>query len=168
MTRLPGPPEQPPRTSADSSRQPSDEIIRKDERLGQPLPMTPVPELLKASMKTKQETHAGVTGISTRAARSHRRPQSLISGVVLQKQTLHRPGQTIQSSGVYDVIHNTHDEEDQYIHHQLICIKGLTFPKCSRCGGDVRFRLLVAYQYVASNEYFEKSFSSGRLGRLLE
>jgi hypothetical protein len=51
----------------------------------------------------------------------------------------YRPGQLIEESGVYQVVHDSHR-----LMHQVTLLEGGCFPACRRCGGAVRFEWLRA------------------------
>jgi hypothetical protein len=62
-----------------------------------------------------------------------------------------KPGQKVEASGIYDVIHDpAHDK------HQVTCVYGDSFPPCNHCGHHVRFRLAVAATHVNNHEHFKK------------
>jgi len=50
----------------------------------------------------------------------------------------HRPGQTIEQSGVYRVYHHAHR-----LPHSVFIPSGTVLPKCRRCGDKVEFGLLL-------------------------
>lgn len=58
--------------------------------------------------------------------------------------SLFHPGDTCQSSGVYEVIHDGHESR----YHELTVVRGEPFPPCRQCLG-VHFRLLRAATHVA-------------------
>jgi hypothetical protein len=63
-----------------------------------------------------------------------------------------KPGQTVEASGIYDVIHDpVHAKQ-----HQVTCVYGDPFPPCNPCGHHVRFRLSVAATHVGNHEHFKK------------
>lgn len=51
----------------------------------------------------------------------------------------YRPGQLVEESGVYRVVHDSHR-----LMHQVTLVKGARFPECKRCGVAVRFAWLGA------------------------
>ena len=53
-------------------------------------------------------------------------------------ETEFQPGDICTQSGVYQVIHRAHR-----LPHKVVIAKGDTFPRCQRCGDDVRFWLLT-------------------------
>ncbi len=55
-----------------------------------------------------------------------------------------RPGDTCQSSGVYEVVHDGHESR----HHELTVVRGEPFPPCRQCL-SVQYRLVRAATHVA-------------------
>jgi len=163
MKKLSEPPEKPPRASSDSSKQPSDETIARDGRFGQPLPMTPVGDLLKVSLSGRQAPSMGPVNSRGHVSRSTRRGHPIVGGGVLRKRVVCRPGDPITVSGIYEVIHEAHIENGDKTSQELICIKGGRFPSCARCAVDVRFRLIQIYQHIGDSEYFRKAHAMLRL-----
>ena len=49
-----------------------------------------------------------------------------------------RVGESILASGVYRVYHNRHR-----VSHEVSLFAGETFPRCSKCGEDVHFELIL-------------------------
>jgi hypothetical protein len=48
-----------------------------------------------------------------------------------------RPGEQVPASGVFVVVHIDHRPE-----HEVILLSSQTFPACSVCGDQVRFRVV--------------------------
>jgi len=163
MKKLSKPPEEPPGASSDSSRQPSDETIAKDGRFGQPLPMTPVRDLVKASLSGRQAPSMGTVGSRSQVSRGTRKGHPIVGRLLLHKRVVSRPGDPITVSGIYEVIHEAHIENGDKTSQELICIKGGQFPSCARCALGVRFRLVQAYQHIGDSEYFRKAHGMLRL-----
>ena len=57
------------------------------------------------------------------------------------------PGETVQTSGVYTVIHREHRAE-----HEVTMLAGTVFPTCAVCGSDVRFRLVSGVSPSAASD----------------
>ncbi len=55
-----------------------------------------------------------------------------------------RPGDTCQSSGVYEVVHDGHESR----HRELTVVRGEPFPPCRQCL-SVQYRLVRAATHVA-------------------
>jgi hypothetical protein len=51
----------------------------------------------------------------------------------------YRTGLKIRESGIYKVIHSKHR-----LPHEVTLLKGESFPRCSKCGSAVEFKLLRA------------------------
>lgn len=49
-----------------------------------------------------------------------------------------QPGDICIHAGLYEVIHREHR-----LSHQVVVSAGDVFPRCKRCGADVRFRLIM-------------------------
>jgi hypothetical protein len=62
-----------------------------------------------------------------------------------------KPGQIVQASGIYDVIHDPVHEAK----HQVTCVYGNPFPPCNHCGHHVRFRLAVAATHINNHDHFK-------------
>jgi hypothetical protein len=63
------------------------------------------------------------------------------------------PGQTVQVSGIYDVLHDpAHTQR-----HQVTCVYGEPFPPCRTCKHGVRYRLAVAAIHVTSHDDLKRS-----------
>jgi hypothetical protein len=53
-------------------------------------------------------------------------------------KTQHKPGETVQKSGIYRVLHQHHRQP-----HEASCRAGEMFPPCRTCGSRVRFELVL-------------------------
>jgi hypothetical protein len=62
-----------------------------------------------------------------------------------------KPGDEVQASGIYDVIH----DPVHTARHQVTCVYGKKFPPCNHCGHHVRFRLAVAAIHITSHDHFK-------------
>lgn len=58
-------------------------------------------------------------------------------------------GETIVHSGIYRVAHSGHR-----VTHYVILLSGDTFPRCARCGDQVRFQLFEATTDLKSDPDF--------------
>lgn len=63
---------------------------------------------------------------------------------------LFRPGEKVERSGIYKVLHDPKHTED----HEVTCVFGEPFPPCRGCTHP-RFRLERAAQHIKSNEHFK-------------
>jgi hypothetical protein len=62
-----------------------------------------------------------------------------------------RPGQRVQQSGIYNVIH-----DNQHLQrHQVTCVYGESFPPCNHCGQNVRFKLAMAAIHIRKHKSFK-------------
>lgn len=61
-----------------------------------------------------------------------------------------RPGQTVEVSGIYRVIHDPNHTEE----HDVTCVKGKKFPPCNHCGHNVRFKLKQAAHHIDTHKHF--------------
>ena len=66
-----------------------------------------------------------------------------------------KPGDTVPTSGLYEVMHDKLDGDDHAHPHQVIAISGTVFPPCRGCHGWVRFRLHQAAEHVEAHEHFK-------------
>jgi hypothetical protein len=66
--------------------------------------------------------------------------------------TEYKPGQEVERSGIYKVVHDNYHAQD----HEVTCVFGKRFPPCHHCGPSVRFLLVRAAQHIDSNEYFRR------------
>jgi hypothetical protein len=48
-----------------------------------------------------------------------------------------QPAEQVPESGVYQVLHYRHR-----LYHEVTMVRGSSFPYCSECGNNVRFRLV--------------------------
>src|SRR3989337_3176595 len=63
-----------------------------------------------------------------------------------------RPGDTCQSSGVYEVIHDGHESR----HRELTVVRGEPFPPCRQCL-SVQYRLARAATHVAQGASIDQA-----------
>ena len=67
-----------------------------------------------------------------------------------------RPGETVPTSGVYRVRHESHRGE-----HLVTAIKGEVLPACRSCGANVSFELADQADYVAHERDFKQMSAAG-------
>lgn len=60
----------------------------------------------------------------------------------------YKPGDEVEASGVYKVIHDSAKE------HEVTIVHGAHFPACRHCGMHPRFVAVKLAQHVESNEHF--------------
>ena len=65
-----------------------------------------------------------------------------------------KPGEKVESSGIYDVLHDKLDGETHAGHHRVTVIAGSVFPHCRGCREWVRFRLYEAAEHIATDAHF--------------
>lgn len=63
--------------------------------------------------------------------------------------TQYSVGETIVQSGVYRVLHTGHR-----VSHYVVLLAGESFPRCARCGDQVRFELFEATTDLKSDPDF--------------
>lgn len=63
---------------------------------------------------------------------------------------LYSPGESVPSSGIYKVVHDTEHTEE----HEVTCVYGKRFPPCNHCGENVRFKALKIARHIETNENF--------------
>lgn len=63
------------------------------------------------------------------------------------KRTAYHPGDTVPTSGIYDVLHDKNHLQP----HQVTCIKGAKFPPCHGCGDKVVFCLAKAALHLSED-----------------
>jgi hypothetical protein len=66
-----------------------------------------------------------------------------------------QPADQVPESGVYQVLHYRHR-----LYHEVTLLRGCTFPSCSECGDNVRFRLVRSAPQIKDDRNF--SVSRGR------
>jgi hypothetical protein len=66
-----------------------------------------------------------------------------------------KPGETVRTSGIYDVLHDRLDGDTHADRHQVTAIVGTIFPRCRGCREWVRFRLYQAAEHIATDPHFE-------------
>lgn len=62
---------------------------------------------------------------------------------------MHRTGEEISESGIYRVHHGQHR-----LPHEVTLLSGKRFPRCSKCGEEVRFELLRAARVETHHHSF--------------
>jgi hypothetical protein len=65
----------------------------------------------------------------------------------------YRPGDTVRTSGIYEVIH----DREHRASHEVVMISGDQFPPCDTCRERVRFKLVRAATYI----FFDQDFETG-------
>jgi len=66
-----------------------------------------------------------------------------------------QPGERVEFTGIYDVIHDKIDGEHHAHNHQVIATAGRVFPRCKACHEWVRFQLAEEAQDLDNNPQFE-------------
>ena len=54
-----------------------------------------------------------------------------------RRRTRYEPGQVVPKTGIYKIYHSGHR-----LMHEATLVEASRFPKCKRCGNDVRFVLV--------------------------
>jgi hypothetical protein len=67
---------------------------------------------------------------------------------------VYKPGDKAPQSGVYRVVHKQHRPE-----HEVTLFRSEQFPRCNRCGDEVRFSLARIAQSIRDDEDFRVSKS---------
>jgi hypothetical protein len=62
----------------------------------------------------------------------------------------YKPGDTVEHSGIYRVLHDNHAEE-----HEVTCVYGKKFPPCHDKGCHPRFVVVKLAQHIEHNEHFK-------------
>jgi len=78
-----------------------------------------------------------------------------IRGDMTTKSDVFKPGDTVPSSGIYDVDHDKLDGDDHAQPHQVTALHGEIFPPCRCCQDLVRFRLNQAAEHVLTHDHFK-------------
>lgn len=65
-------------------------------------------------------------------------------------ENVYRPGDPVPQTGVYRVEHDGHRGD-----HEATLLDGGNFPRCHRCGENVRFSLLRAAARIQGDRDFE-------------
>ena len=63
-----------------------------------------------------------------------------------------RPGDPVRESGIYEVIHGG----DHRQAHEVVMLRGTSFPLCDSCDDKVRFRLIRTAPYIFQDGDFEE------------
>ncbi len=71
---------------------------------------------------------------------------------------LFQPGDAVSTAGVYQLLHYRHR-----LPHEAIILQGQSFPACSECGNNLRFRLVRAALPIEDDRNFRvaKSHKAG-------
>jgi hypothetical protein len=59
------------------------------------------------------------------------------------------PAGQVPESGVYQVLHYRHR-----LYHEVTLLRGNSFPRCSECGDNVRFRLVRLAPLISDDRNF--------------
>jgi hypothetical protein len=65
-----------------------------------------------------------------------------------------KPGDEVETSGIYDVSHDSLDGDTHAQHHRVTVIAGTIFPDCRGCREWVRFRLHLAAEHIGADPHF--------------
>jgi len=71
------------------------------------------------------------------------------------KGDLFKSGDTVPTSGIYDVLHDKLDGDDHAHTHHVTAVRGEVFPQCRGCRDSVRFRLHLPAEHIAAHDHFE-------------
>lgn len=63
-----------------------------------------------------------------------------------------RPGNKVQLSGVYKVIHG----REHAAPHYVTVLFGDIFPSCLKCSNEVRFELAISAAHVNAHPHFQR------------
>jgi hypothetical protein len=63
----------------------------------------------------------------------------------------YRPGETVEYSGVYEVLHDRDHAEE----HEVTVVAGRKFPPCNHCGNHPRFHPIRLAQHIDRNKHFK-------------
>jgi hypothetical protein len=66
------------------------------------------------------------------------------------------PGVLVPESGIYQVLHYRHR-----LYHEVTLLRAASFPTCSECGSNVRFRLVRSAPLVEDDRNFTASKGRG-------
>jgi hypothetical protein len=69
---------------------------------------------------------------------------------------LFQPGSPVPESGVYQVLHYRHR-----LYHEVTMQRAASFPVCSECGSNVRFRLVRSAPQIDDDRNFGASKGRG-------
>ncbi len=65
-----------------------------------------------------------------------------------------KPGERVNTSGIYDVLHDRIDGDDHAERHQVTAVAGTIFPHCRACREWVRFRLYQGAIHIEKDPHF--------------
>lgn len=74
------------------------------------------------------------------------------SGRSIAGNTLYTAGDIVRETGIYQVIH----DGGHRTAHEVVMLKGDSFPLCDTCEERVRFRLIRTAPYIFQDEDFEE------------
>jgi hypothetical protein len=102
-------------------------------------------------LKTAGAAAVGVTCLAGGAGRLHgqQKPDAATKGQDF------KPGERVNASGIYDVLHDRIDGDDHAERHQVTAVAGTIFPHCRGCHEWVRFRLYLAAENIEPDPHFE-------------
>lgn len=78
-----------------------------------------------------------------------RKPRLAGTSAAVSSAQESREGEPILRSGIYQVFHAGHRAA-----HNVVLVSGERFPRCARCGSDVRFRLVQATSDIRNDADF--------------
>ncbi|MGE5322209.1 MAG: hypothetical protein ACM3SW_05080 [Actinomycetota bacterium] len=64
---------------------------------------------------------------------------------------MYSAGQPVTESGIYEVVH----DRAHRMAHEVVMLKGNSFPPCDSCAESVRLRLIRTAPYIFQDEDFE-------------
>lgn len=67
-----------------------------------------------------------------------------------------QPAEQVPESGVYQVLHYRHR-----LYHEVTILRGGSFPICSECGNNVRFRLVRSAPLIDADRNFRIAVGQG-------
>lgn len=67
-----------------------------------------------------------------------------------------QPADQARESGIYQVLHYRHR-----LYHEVTMLRGQSFPNCSDCGNNVRFRLVRSAPLIEEDRNFSVALGHG-------
>jgi hypothetical protein len=65
-----------------------------------------------------------------------------------------QPADQVPETGVYQALHYRHR-----LYHDVSLLRGQTFPNCSECGDNVRFRMVRSAPLISEDRNFRMALS---------